>query len=161
MAGTSPAMTAECLTLRPAGRAEPTTGVLFGDLGALRLVGVWLARRKRYCEPGIPAGRTVRRIELPIALEIETGLHRAGREGVVDLRANAHDARLELANVIAGSAVGTDLVIDIADGADKDLLRHRLRERPIEVPIDAAQIIRIRVDEVIGGPRHHRKLGAF
>jgi hypothetical protein len=46
----------------------------------------------------------------------------AGKE-VADLWAEADDARLKAADVISGSAVTANLLIEVADNADKKLLR--------------------------------------
>jgi len=40
-----------------------------------------------------------------------------------ELRTNADHARLEAAHAIAGAAVATDLLVDIANGTDKKLFR--------------------------------------
>ena len=55
------------------------------------------------------------RIELPVRLQIDVGLHRADRDNEADLRSNPDDTRLEGADAVAGAAVGTDLLKEITD----------------------------------------------
>src|SRR5262249_41152516 len=88
--------------------------------GARRL----LCRRDHECDPGVPAVGPVLVGEFPVAFEIEITLRRgAQRNDEPELRAAAHDLRLEAADVIARTAVATDLLVDIADGTDKKLFR--------------------------------------
>ena len=62
--------------------------------------------------------------EFPVAFEIEVRLRRgAQRNDEPDLGANADYPRPEAADAIAGAAVATDLLVDIADGTDKKLFR--------------------------------------
>src|ERR1700727_2578680 len=63
--------------------------------------------------------------------------------------------------MIAGATVGADLVVDVADDADVNVLRYRLRDRPVEMPIDAGLVARAQIHEIIGEPRYRRKFEAF
>src|SRR5262245_14391013 len=80
--------------------------------------------RDHKCHPGIPAVGAVLVGKFPVALEIEVPLCR-GAQGndEPELRANADHARLEAPHPIAGTAVATDLLVDVTDGTDKKLFR--------------------------------------
>src|SRR5262249_15444131 len=88
--------------------------------GARRL----LCRRDHECDPGIPAVGPVLVGKFPVAFEIEITLRRgAQRNDEPELRAGTDDLRLEAADVIARTAVATDLLVDIPNGTDKKLFR--------------------------------------
>jgi hypothetical protein len=57
----------------------------------------------------------VRRVELPIGFEVHIALQIAERDDVSDLRPDADYLRLEATYPIAGAAVATELIVDIAD----------------------------------------------
>ena len=138
---------------------RPRASALFGDhfsrCGARRL----FCRRDHERDPGIPSVGPVLVGEFPIAFEIEITL-RLGSQGndESELRAGADDLRLEAADAVAGAAVATDLLVDVADDTDLELLGQELRRSPIEVHIDAILILRRLVGEVVGEAEHAREL---
>src|SRR5262249_20518309 len=105
--------------------------------------------------PGVPAVGSVVVGEFPVAFEIDVALRR-GAQGNDDseLRADADDLRLETADAIAAAAVAADLLVDLANGTDKKLLRQELRRAPIEVHVDAVLILRRLVGEIVGEAEH-------
>jgi hypothetical protein len=108
-------------------------------------------RRERQCEPYVPAFRPVLVAELLVALQVGVALISfPGWKDVPDLRANPEHARLERAEPCAGAAVAGELLIGVADEADKELLAEELRRAPVEMGVDAVLVIGIRIDEVVG-----------
>src|SRR5262245_63334361 len=95
-----------------------------------------------------------------VALEVEEALQVAERDDVADLRAQPEHPRLEAADLVAGAAVAADLLIGVADQADKTLLADELRRAPVEVHVDALVILRVHVLEIVGEAEHGRKLAA-
>src|SRR5262249_1406853 len=71
---------------------------------------------KRQGHPSIPSRWSVLRLELPIRLKVQRGLHLADRENEPDLWADTNDARFERAQLRSTTPVGTNLLIEIADG---------------------------------------------
>src|SRR5215831_3026639 len=97
---------------------------LFRDHSTRRGARRLFRRRNHKCHPGVPAIWPVLVGELPIAFEIEITLNLSGQgNDESELRTHADDLRLEAANAIAGAAVAADLLVDIANGADKKLFR--------------------------------------
>ena len=83
-----------------------------------------------------------------------------GKDADTVLRAlaDAENTRAEAAeNGRLAKLVG-DLLIGVADEPDKNLLGEKLRRAPVQMPIDAALVIRGRVRKVIGQSRDDRKL---
>ena len=80
------------------------------------------------------------------------------RENVTQLGTSREHAGLKRTEPVAGAAVGTDLVIGIADEADEELFRQELGRAPIQMKINAALILGRVVDEIIGKPRNCGKL---
>ena len=99
-------------------------------------------------------------VELPVCLQVDIGLQRPRRNDEAKLRPHADDAGLESAEVIAGAAVGRDLFVEIADGADLYLFGQELRRAPIQMPVDAVLVAGAGVDQVIGKAAHRREFVA-
>ena len=115
---------------------------LLGDhssrCGARRL----FCRRDHEGDPGVPTVRPVLVGELPVAFKIEVSLRRCAQgDNESKLRAYADDARLEAAHTIAGTAVATDLLVDVAHESGLKLFRQKLRCTPIEMHVDAVSDI--------------------
>src|SRR5882757_382972 len=106
--------------------------------------------RDRECQPRIPARRPVSGIELSISLQAQKCLIAPDRENISDLRAHAEYARAEAAENGRLTEIVGDLLVGVADEADKDLLRQELRHAPVEMEIDAALVLRTGVLEIVG-----------
>src|SRR5260370_21608001 len=106
--------------------------------------------RNRERQPGIPARRPICRIELAISLQVQVPLHVFDRENIAELRTYAENPRPEASKNRVPADVVRDLLIGIADKTDKDLLREKLRRTPIQMEIDAALDLRIRILEIVG-----------
>ncbi len=113
--------------------------------------------RNRERQPGIPARRPVGRIEFAVSFQVEIALHVSDREQESDLRTDADDARLESTQDRALSEVVGDLLVSISHKADKDLLGEKLGRTPVEMEIDAALVLRVRVLEIVGKSGNRRK----
>src|SRR5262249_59130247 len=74
-----------------------------------------------------------------------------------ELRANADYPRPEAADAIAGTAVATDLLVDIAHQSGLQLLGQELRRAPIEMHVDAVLILRRLVGEIVSEAEHARE----
>src|SRR5258706_4228400 len=114
---------------------------LFGDHSSCWVARRLFRRRDHECDPCIPAIGPVCRVELRIGFEVHIALQIAERDDVTDLRPDADYLRLEATYPIAGAAVATELIVDIADYADLNLLGQELRRAPIEVHVDAVLVI--------------------
>src|SRR5215831_4218096 len=77
-----------------------------------------------------------------------------------ELRADANHARLEAAHPIAGAAVATDLLVDIAHQSGLKLLGQELRRAPIEMHVDAVLILGRLIGEIVGEAKHAREFVA-
>jgi hypothetical protein len=66
------------------------------------------------------------------------------------LRANPNDSRLEIAEYGGRSAIGGELLVEIADSPDVHLLGDELGQAPIEVPVDAILIVCFGILEIVG-----------
>src|SRR5262252_5659515 len=118
-----------------------------------------LRRRDIECDPAVPAGGPVLVAEFPVAFEIEITLKLIGQgNDVSELRPRAHNRRLEAAHVVAGAGVATDLLVDVADGTDKNVFRYELRRAPIEMHVDAVLILGRLIGEIVGEAEHAREL---
>src|SRR6267143_6844100 len=106
--------------------------------------------RDRERQPRVPAGRAIGRIEFAISFQAQKCLIVPNRENISNLRANAENARAEAAESGRLTEVVCDLLIGIADEADEDLLRQELRHAPVEMEIDAALVLSIRILEIVG-----------
>src|SRR5258708_3535838 len=106
--------------------------------------------RDREGQPGIPARRPVFGGEFAISLQAEECLIISDREDVSDLRAEAQHARTEAAQNRILTKIVSDLLVGITDEADEQLFRQEVRRAPVEMEVDAALIICIRIDEVVG-----------
>src|SRR5262245_25177029 len=97
---------------------------LFRDHSSRRGARHLFRWRDHECDPGVPAVGPVVVGKFPVAFEIEISLRRGGQgNDESELRADANHARVEAADPIAGAAVATDLLVDIANGTDKKLFR--------------------------------------
>src|ERR1700726_2288599 len=117
-------------------------------LGWRHRSGCGLRNRER--QPGVPAGRSVGGVELTICLQAQKCLIVPNQENISNLRSDAENARAEAAEDGRLTEVISDLLIGIADEADKDLLRHELRHAPVEMEIDATLVLGIWVLEIVG-----------
>ena len=83
----------------------------------------WRGRRFRNCEgkPCVPALRPALGTKLTIRLHAKEALLPGNRKNVSQLGTDRKHPRLERTDFVAGAAVGADLVIGIADEADKEL----------------------------------------
>ena len=82
---------------------------------------LWSRWRNREREPGIPARRPVRRIELTKALQVQISLHLSDREKISDLGTDAEHVRLEAAEDRVTSGIVSNLLIGISNKANEDL----------------------------------------
>ena len=71
----------------------------------------------------VPARRAIGGVELAIALQAEKCRIVPNLENISELRADAEDARAEAAENGRLAEIVGDLLIGVADEADKDLLR--------------------------------------
>src|SRR3954466_5047338 len=110
----------------------------------------WCGLGYRESEPGIPARRAVVGIEFAIPLQAEEGLIFSDRKNISDLRAKTEHARPEGAKNRVLAGVVSDLLIGVAYEPNKQLLRHKVRHAPVEMEIDAALIVGIRIYKVVG-----------
>src|SRR5262245_7447941 len=92
--------------------------------------------------------------KLLIGFQIEIALPGPDREQKRELWPNANNLRLEAAHPVAGATVATNFFINVADDADRKLLRQKLRGGPIKVPVNTVLIIGTRVSEIISKPCH-------
>jgi hypothetical protein len=113
--------------------------------GALRR-----CRRNRERQPGVPARWPVGRIEFAIAFQVQVSLHVSNRENKPNLRTDPEYPGPEATKDRAPADVVGDLLIGISNKTDKDLFREKLRCTPVEMKIDAALNLRIRILEVLG-----------
>src|SRR5262249_47727896 len=119
----------------------------------LRLAG--RRRRNHKSEPGIPADGSVFRGEFLVAFDVKVALPLfADREQESELWPNGSNLRLEAAHAVARPTVATYFFINVADNADRELLRQELRGGPVKVPVDTILIIGTRVSEIISKPCH-------
>src|SRR4029453_3604506 len=79
-------------------------------------------------------------------------------KNVAQLRPDAEHARSERADPIAGAAVAGHLLIGIADETDGELLAQELRGGHVEMEIDTALVVGVRVFEVVGEAADGREL---
>ncbi len=89
-------------------------------------------------------------IDLLVDLQIEIALLVAGRKDETDLRTDADDARLEIAEYGAGAAVAGDLLIDIADQPEMHLLGDEVRQSRVEVGVNAVLVLQVGILEIVG-----------
>src|SRR5215469_544192 len=99
-----------------------------------------------------PSLQPVAGVELVIASEIEVAFAVRDWKEKPDLRPDSGNARFEFAEPGARAAVGCELIVDIADGAKVEFVGEIRRNRPIQVRVDAALVLGIRIDEVVGEP---------
>src|SRR5262249_51608068 len=99
-----------------------------------------------------PSLQPVAGVELVIASEIEVTFAVRDWKEKPDLRPDSGNARFEFTEPGAGAAVGRQLVVDIADGAEVEFVGEIRRNRPIQVRVDAALVLGVRIDEVVGEP---------
>ena len=82
--------------------------------------------------------------ELPIGLGAQRALHFvADRKQIAELRANAGNAGLEIAQRCSFAAVARDLLEVVADRTDENVLVQELRDAPIDVAVDAVLVVGI------------------
>lgn len=115
--------------------------------------------RDREGEPRVPAGRSVLGGEFAISFQPEKRVVIADLEDVSQLRTYAEDARAESAKCRGLAEVVGELLVGVTDEADKELLRQETRDAPIEVEINAALILGVRILEIVGEATDAGKLG--
>src|SRR5215471_5087047 len=114
-----------------------------------------LRRRDIECDPAVPAGGPVLVAEFPVAFEIEITLKLIAQgNDVSELRPRAHHRRLEAAHLVAGAGVATDLLVDVADGTDKNVFLYEFRRAPIEMHVDAVLILGRLIAEIVSEAEH-------
>src|SRR5260221_5198485 len=89
-------------------------------------------------------------IELAISLHAEKCRVVSNLENIAKLRADAENARAEAAENGRLAEIVGDLLVGVADEADKDLSRQELRNAPVEMEVDAALVLRTGVLEIVG-----------
>jgi hypothetical protein len=104
-------------------------------------------------QPDGPVGR----IKSSIRLEVQISLHASNEEDLSDLRAHSKDTRFETAEKRASAGIVRDLLICISNEAYEDLLLEKLRSTPIEMKVNAALNLRVRILEIVSKPRNTRK----
>src|SRR5882757_9583530 len=106
--------------------------------------------RDRECQPRVPARRPVSGVELSISLQAQKCLIAPNGENISDLRAHAEYARAETAENCRLTEIVGDLLVGVADEADKDLLRQELRHAPVEMEVDTALLLCVGILEIVG-----------
>src|SRR6516164_1898625 len=89
-------------------------------------------------------------IEFGVASEIEVSFALTDWKEKPDLRSDAGNARPESAEHGTRAAIAYHLIVDIADGADVQFLGEIGRNRTIQMCVDAAAVLRVWIDEVVG-----------
>src|SRR5580704_16140553 len=87
-------------------------------------------------------------VEFLVTLHIQIALHVANRKDEADLWTDSDHAGLEISKSVPASAVTGKLLVEITDSAYVNLFRQELRHSPVEVPVDAVLIIRVRILEI-------------
>jgi hypothetical protein len=147
--------TAACLqaaatAIRPSQRyVDPLHSLLRHQMPGWRHGAFRRSRRDRERQPCVPARWTIGRIEFAVAFQVQISLHVSDRENISDLRTDAEHAGLHSAQDRELTEIVGDLLIRIADQADEDLLREKLRGAPVEVEINSVLILRILVLEIV------------
>src|SRR5579862_5861102 len=98
----------------------------------------------------MPARWPVRRIEFAVGFDIQISLHVSDREEISDLRADTDDSRPETAQDRTLAKIVGDLLIEIANQANEDLFREKLRRAPVEMEINAVLILSSLVLQIVG-----------
>src|SRR5690242_10003974 len=111
-------------------------------------------------EPDVPSFGSILGAEFLVAAQVQFELNPAKREVVSELRAHADDLRLERAVSGASTAIGSQLVVEVAGGADINVLGQGIGCAPVQMAINAALVLRQRVHEVVRKSRGHRGLDA-
>src|SRR6202453_3152855 len=106
--------------------------------------------RNRERQPGIPARGTVDGVELAIGPQAQKAFQVSHRENISDLRTGTEHACSEPAQNRALAAVIGNLLKGITGHADEKLLREEVRGAPVEMEIDAALVLGVRILEIIG-----------
>src|ERR1700722_1997368 len=73
------------------------------------------------------------------------------------MRAHSKNTRSETAKKRASTNIVRDLLICISNKTYEDLLREKLRGAPIEMKVNAALHLRVRILEIVSKPRNTRK----
>jgi hypothetical protein len=106
-------------------------------------------RGNRECQPRIPTGRPIRRIELPVCLQVQISLHVANGKDIPELRDHSENAGFEAAEQGASANVVGDLLVGVSDDAYEGLFRKKLRRAPVEMEIDTTLNLGIGVLEIV------------
>ena len=97
-----------------------------------------------------PSLQPVAGVEHIIASEIEVSFALTDWKEKPDLRSNSGNARPEPAEHGTRAAIAGHLVVDIADGTDVQFVGEIRRNRPIQMCVDAAAVLGVGIDEVVG-----------
>ena len=98
------------------------------------------AGRERQCDPRARARSAILGVDVPKRFEIKVRLRGSARNDDSKLRPNSHSARFKRAQYRRAAAVRGNLFVDVADHANVQGLRQKLRCCPVKVPIDAVLI---------------------
>jgi hypothetical protein len=63
------------------------------------------------------------------------------------LRANADNARLKGADMVARAAIGANLFVKVTNRSEENLFGDELGSTPVQVPINATLVVRARIDD--------------
>jgi hypothetical protein len=63
------------------------------------------------------------------------------------LRANADNARLKGADMVARAAIGANLFVKVTNRSEENLFGDELGSTPVQAPINAALVVRARIDD--------------
>jgi hypothetical protein len=91
----------------------------------------------------------------PYAL-VQISLHASNEDDLSDLRAHSKDTRFETAENRVSVGIVQDLIC-ISNEAYEDLLLEKLRSAPIEMKVNAALNLLVRILEIVSKPRNIRK----
>src|SRR5262249_41047149 len=109
-----------------------------------------LGRGNRKSQPSVPAGGTIGGIKLSVASQAQVPLHLLDREKISDLGAYGRHTRLETIEDRQCAGVVCELVVVIADEADKNMLGQELRRSPVNVEVQPVSILGFRIFEIVG-----------
>ena len=80
-------------------------------------------------------------VELEVGFQVQVPLHVSDGKEVSELRSDAEDTRLDRTENGSGPAVGRQLLIHVADGADEYLLGQKLRCSHVQMKVDSVLVI--------------------
>src|SRR6185436_5107732 len=101
-------------------------------------------------EPDVPAVRPVLGGKFAVTLQVQITLNIVGDgKEIADLRTNARDSRFEIAEPRPGTAIAADLLVQIADEADLNVGFDEDGRAQIQMKIETAAIIRVRIFKIV------------